>query len=97
LLFLSSLFSRLVLEVTQALPTRADDELAEPATRVCNSTGRLRREALVMMFMAVENHICAGGVERLPDRPHLLSRAMFSRAEEGVMPVGEHAPSRVRR
>src|SRR4029078_13270025 len=49
----------------------ADDELPE-ALRIGNLVGPLRREALVMVRVAVEHHLAARGVELVEEPARLL-------------------------
>ena len=76
--------------------TGADDKLTDTPLRISSAGGVLRRESLVVVVVAVEDHIHARGVQRLPDRLHLDRVAMLAGAEARVMPIGQRTGCRVR-
>ena len=81
-------------EAREVAAARADDELANAVGAVGVSVRILRREALVVVRMAVEDDIGTGGVEVLPERTGDV-RGAGCRREERVVPVGERAGRRV--
>src|SRR5204863_9783065 len=78
-----------------ALPARPDDELANATGVVALAVRGLRRKPLVVVIVAHQDDIGAGRLERLPDRGHRRCVAVLAGTEPRVVPVGEHAPSRV--
>ena len=64
---------------------------------VGDALGRLRREALVAVVVALQHHVDAAVVERLHDRLDLRERRVLGvRREVRLMPVGDRAQARMR-
>ena len=57
-------------EVAQRRPAGADDELADAPIAVHLAVGVLRSEALVVVIVAVDDHVDPGGVQRPPEGVH---------------------------
>ena len=51
-----------------ALSSRTDDKFANAARGIGNAFRILRREALIVVIVAVEDHVGVGLVKRLPER-----------------------------
>jgi hypothetical protein len=84
--------------VGAAAPSRADDELADALRGVRRSGGRLGREALIDVAMAVQDHVGSGGIQVLPERLKLRGGGFggVGRTEQGTVEVGEGAGRRMR-
>ena len=67
-------------EVAQGRAAGADDELADAAVAILPAAGVLRREALVVVVVAVDDDVGAGRVEGLPERVDLLRRRRARRS-----------------
>jgi hypothetical protein len=69
--------------------TGADDELPYPLRRIGRALRRLGGEALVVVVVAVQDHLCARRILDVPARSHPGVVAVFGAgAEEGVVEVG---------
>src|SRR5579864_1042237 len=70
----------------------ADDEFANAALRVRGGIGCLRREALVVVIVAANDHVGIGIVKRLPQRLYFKVIAMGTAGtEERLVPKGQRA------
>ncbi len=76
-------------------PTSAHDKLTN-APRVCLSVWVLRREALVVVIVAIDDDIHAKLIQHMPSIPHVGVIAMIAGVEERVVPVGDGALRRIR-
>src|SRR5215831_19114506 len=76
---------------------RADDELADAASRIAAAVGCLRGKPFIEMIVAVHHDLGAGVVKNLEKIPHPLIIAVLARREERMVPVGERASVGVRR
>ena len=76
-------------------PAGARNDFADPEGGIGHAGGRLRREALVVVVMPIEDQLCSGLVQRLPQRPGRSVDRDGARAEQGMVPVGEGALRRV--
>src|ERR671921_697346 len=79
-------------ERTTFRPSGTDNELPNSLLWTPGASGRLRGEALVVVVVAVYDHVGVRPVEYPPDRPHHGLVAVLAGAEEGVVEVGQRAP-----
>src|SRR4029077_5060669 len=75
----------------------ADDELPDPGRRIRDAGRGLGREALVVVIVAGNRDLCAGGIEVLPQREREVVGAGPTGAEPGVMPERDRARRAARR
>jgi len=68
---------------------RANHKLPYAPRRVRRSARSLQTETLVVVIVAGEDHLCAIRIKGIPRRSHLGVVAVFSRAEEGMVEVGQ--------
>src|SRR5918999_1562382 len=83
-------------ETVQALTPAPGDELTNPGGRG-DPIRSHELIALVVVFMSVDDEVCAGGVKVGPqglDRGVIVVTAAGTRVEQRVMPVGENARAR---
>src|SRR5207253_11118242 len=76
-------------------PAGARNDFADAEGGIDRAGGRLWREALVVVVMPIEDELCSGLVQRLPQRPGRSVDRYGARAEQGMVPVGEGALRRV--
>jgi hypothetical protein len=81
----------------QALAPGAHDKLADATLGIQPTIWVLRGESLVVMLVAGEDDVRSGLGDALSGRTHrFLTAMLLSRAEEGVVPIGQGARCRVR-
>lgn len=79
-------------EGTKAFPAGTDDEFANAAARIRGAVRGLRSKALVVVVVAVDDHVGVGFVERIPERLHGQIVAMRAAGtEQGLVPIGQRA------
>src|SRR5262245_8264316 len=83
------------LDRTQRCAACPDDELADAMHRIGRAIGRLRREALVVVLVAVDYHVRAERVEDAPDLLHMGIVAVIPGAKDWVVPIGQRADGSV--
>src|SRR5262245_59987665 len=66
-------------------------ELTDAVGQIRQATGRLRREPLVEAIMAVQHDLGTRGVERIPERLHLVPQMNAVRAEARLVPDADGA------
>ena len=76
-------------------PARADDELPDAVGVVPSRPRVLRREALVVMVVAIQHDLGARSIEDVPERLDGRDVAVLAGCEARMMPVGEDVVARV--
>ena len=79
-------------ERTLLCSSGADHELPYAPTWIAGAVGPLWGKALLVVVVAVHDHVCVRPVERLPGGRHLGLVAVLAGAEERVVEVGQRAP-----
>src|SRR5215472_16396324 len=84
-------------ESSLVLASGPHNEFSDSASRIADARGSLRGKSLVVVIVAVQHHVRAGGVEIIPERLHLARVPVFvPGTEQGNMPIGEDAVGCIR-